>query len=164
MNKKHKKNQYYPIAINLNNQLVVVVGGGEVAERKVKGLLKTGARITVVSPQATPLLRRLAKQRRIKWVKRLVKHSDITRADIIIAATSDRVVNKRVSLWAKQRGILVNVVDQFSLSDFISPAVLRAERALVAVYTNGKDPIFSKDLKNFLQEHWDVFLSYRHRL
>jgi len=155
---------YYPIALNLKNKLALVVGGGEVSERKVKGLLKTGARITVVSSQATPLLRRLAKQRRIKWVKRPVKRSDITRADIIITATSDRVVNRRVSLWAKQRGILVNVVDQFSLSDFISPAVLRAERAVVAVYTNGKDPIFSKDLKDFLEEHWDVFLSYRHRL
>jgi len=155
---------YYPIALNLKNKFALAVGGGEVSERKVKGLLKTGARIMVVSPQATPLLRRLAKQRRIEWVKRLVKHSDITRADIIIAVTSDRVVNKKVSLWAKQRGILVNVVDQSSLSDFISPAVLRTAKAVVAVYTNARDPLLSKDLKNFLQEHWDVFLSYRHRL
>ncbi len=155
---------YYPIALNLKNKFALVVGGGEVSERKVKGLLKTGARIMVVSPQVTPVLRRLAKQRRIEWAKRPVKHSDIRGAEIVIAATSDRVVNKKVSLWAKQRGILVNVVDQSSLSDFISPAVLRAKRAVVAVYTNGKDPIFSKDLKNFLQEHWDVFLSYRHRL
>lgn len=155
---------YYPIALNLKNKFALIVGGGEVSERKVKGLLKTGARIMVVSPQVTPVLRRLAKQRRIKWVKRLVKHSDITRADIIIAATSDRVVNRRVSLWAKQRGILVNVVDQSSLSDFILPAVLRTAKAVVAVYTNARDPLLSKDLKDFLQEHWDVFLSYRHRL
>ena len=155
---------YYPIALNLKNKFALVAGGGEVSECKVKGLLKTGARIMVVSPQVTPVLRRLAKQRKIKWVKRPVKHSDIAGANIMIAATSDQLVNKKVSLWAKQRRILVNVVDQTHLSGFISPAVLRTERAVVAVYTNGKDPIFSKDLKNFLQEHWDVFLSYRHRL
>ena len=155
---------YYPIALNLENKFALVAGGGEVSERKVKGLLKIGARIMVVSPQVTPVLRRLAKQRRIKWLKRLVEDSDVAGANIVIAATSDRAVNKKVSLWAKQRKVLVNAVDQPRLSDFISPAVLRAAKATVAVYTNGKEPLFSKDLKNFLQEHWDVFLSYRHRL
>jgi len=155
---------YYLIALNLKNKLALVAGGGEVSERKVKGLLKTGARVTIVSPEMTPLLRRLAKQRKVRWLKRLVKESDIAGANVVIAATSDQAVNRRVSLWAKQRKILVNVVDQSRLSDFISPAVLRAERAIVAVYTNGKDPLLSKDLKDFLKEHWDVFLSYRHRL
>ncbi|MFH0913342.1 MAG: bifunctional precorrin-2 dehydrogenase/sirohydrochlorin ferrochelatase [Candidatus Omnitrophota bacterium] len=155
---------YYPIALNLKNKLALVVGGGEVSERKVKGLLKTGARVTIVSPEMTPLLRRLARQRKVKWVKRPVKEPDVAGANIIIAATSDQAVNRRVSLWAKQRKILVNAVDRPRLSDFISPAVLRAAKAIVAVYTNGRDPLLSKDLKDFLKEHWDVFLSYRHRL
>ncbi len=155
---------YYPIAINLRGRLAVIAGGGEVAERKVKGLLKTGGRITVVSPQATLYLRRLARQQKIRWIKRVVRAQDVSGAGIVIAATSERAVNKQVSLWVKKRGILVNVVDEPRLSNFISPAVLRAAKATLAVYTNGKDPLLSKDLKNFLEEHWDVFLSYRHRL
>lgn len=155
---------YYPVALKLKNRRALMAGGGEVSERKVKGLLKAGARVTVVSPGLTPDLRRLAREHRIRWTKRVIRRSDVTGADIVIAATSDSNENKRVSLWAQRRGIPVNVVDRAHLSDFISPAVLRAEKALVAVYTNARDPVLSRDLKDFLEEHWDVFLSYRHRL
>jgi len=58
----------------------------------------------------------------------------------------------------------VNVVDRARLSDFISPALLYMPKAIVAIYTEGKDPVLSRDLKNFLKERWDEFLSYRDRL
>ena len=157
------KTIYYPIAMGLRNKRVLVVGGGPVAERKIKTLLKFGARVHVISPSATAAIKRLSKRRNVLWVDRVVRSSDIKGIDIVIAATSDGSVNKKVSRWAREKSILVNVVDDPELSDFISPAVFRASKSVVAVYTHGKDPVLSRDLKNFLKEHWDEFLSYRNR-
>ena len=158
------KELYYPIALRLKDKPALVVGGGQVAERKVKTLLQFGARVCVVSPDLTIALRRLSKSSRIAWFNRVVRPSDVTGRDIIIAATSDTAVNKKISRWAKRQGILVNVVDRANLSSFISPAILLTPKAIVAVYTHGRDPALSRDLKNFLKENWDVFLSYRRRL
>ena len=81
--------------------------------------------------------------------------------------TDDAYIEGRIHVIApKVSGTVlkVNVVDNPSLSSFISPAVFRAGGAVVAVYTHGRDPVLSRDIKNFLKEQWDVFLSYRNRL
>jgi len=158
------KTYYYPIAIKLKNKRAIVIGGGQVAERKARTLLRFGALVYVVSPDLTAALRRLVKLRKITWIDRVVKTSDLEGAGLVIAATSDAAVNKKMSVLAKKRGILVNVVDRAPLSSFISPAIFSAPNAVVAVYTNGRNPVLSRDLKNFLKENWDVFLSYRDRL
>ena len=158
------KELYYPIALKLTGRTVLVIGGGQVAERKVKTLLGFGARIRVISPNLTISLKKLLQSRNITWTSRVVRSSDIKDYHIVIAATSDAAVNKNISKWAKRRGILVNVIDRAALSSFISPAILRTPKAVVAVYTHGQDPVLSRDLKNFLKESWDVFLSYRNRL
>ena len=155
--------RYYPIAVRLKNKKAVVVGGGIVAQRKVSGLLEAGARITVVSPALTPRLRALAKKKKIAWVEDRVSRGDIISADIAIAATSDRGVNKKVSEWSRKAGVLVNVVDDKKLSDFISPAVTKIGEAMITVYTDGRAPELSRDLKNFIKERGDDFISYRNR-
>ncbi|MCK9554348.1 bifunctional precorrin-2 dehydrogenase/sirohydrochlorin ferrochelatase [bacterium] len=155
---------YYPIAIKLKDRTAIVVGGGKVAERKVQTLLEFGACVRVISPELTARLQKLSRFRRITWTRRVVRSSDIKGADIVIAATSDVTVNKNVSRLAKRAGIQVNVVDNPALCSFISPAVFHASDAVVAVYTHGRDPVLSRDIKNFLKEQWDVFLSYRDRL
>jgi len=159
---KNKIN-YYPIAVKLKNKKALVVGGGAVAERKVKTLITAGACVKVVSPALTPQLKRLAKSGGILWTARTVRRSDLYGAAIVIAATSDNRVNRKVSRWAKERKTPVNVVDNPALSSFISPAVFRAGGAVVAVYTHGRNPVLSRDIKNFLKENWNVFLSYRNR-
>ena len=156
--------RYYPIALKLKNRIAVVAGGGLVSERKIKILLKAGARVRVISPILTPALRRLVKCHRIIWLPKKIQAADIYPADIVISATSESGANKKVSLWARKRKVLVNVVDRARLSDFISPALLYMPKAIVAIYTEGKDPVLSRDLKNFLKERWDEFLSYRDRL
>jgi len=156
--------EYYPVAIKLKDKITVVVGGGKVAERKVDSLLEAGGRVCLISPDATPGLNQLYEAGRIKWLRKRFNPQDLDSADFVIASTSDPEVNKKIRAWAKKHKILVNVVDQASLSDFISPAILRSGKAIVTVYTDGKDPGFSRDLKNFIKENWDVFLSYRRRL
>ena len=155
---------YYPVAIKVKEINALVVGGGKVAQRKAMGLLKAGARVTVISPKVTFVLDRLAKRAKLIWLKRKVSKPDIAKARIVIAATNDVLVNKNVSLWSKKRRILVNIVDNLSLSTFISPAVFKKHKAIIAVNSNGQDPELSRDLKNFLKGHWNEFLSYRRRL
>ena len=156
--------KYYPIAVRLKNKRAVVVGGGNVAERKIASLLDAGARVDVVSPKLTDKLSTLAKKGRVRWIKHTIEQKDLLKAYIVIAATSNHAANKKVSVWAQRRGRPVNIVDDQALSDFISPAVFKQQKAIIAVYTDGKDPVLSRDLRIFLEGHWDDFLSFRDRL
>lgn len=158
------KLNYFPIALNLENRKVLVVGGGKVAQRKVESLIFTKAKIKVVAPSTTVKLKSLSAQGEIKIYPRKLKNIDLRCLDLVIAATNDPEVNKKVSNWARRQKVFVNVVDRPALSSFISPAVLRKDKVTVAVYTNGKDPVLSRDLKNYLKEKWNDFLSYRDKL
>ncbi len=153
--------EYYPVAVNVKGAQVLVVGAGKVAGRKVTGLLKSKAKVTVIAPKVTAALERLAKKGKLSWLNRKVKKSDVAKARIVIAATNDTLTNKKVSSWSVRRGVLVNIVDNSTLSTFISPAVFKQRNAVIAINSNGRDPKLSRDLKNFLKEHWDEFLSYR---
>jgi len=154
---------YLPIAINLKNKRVIMVGGGGVAQRKVKTLLDAKALVVVIAPEVTSKIRLLVEKGTINWESRRVQESDIKKARLIVAATDSEEVNKDISRWAKQSKILVNVVDRQPISDFISPALLQQHEALIAVYTDGRDPVLSRDLKNYLKENWDDFLLFRNR-
>src|SRR3989338_3097712 len=99
---------YYPIALRLKGRQVLIAGGGKVAERKIKTLFKCGASVRVVSPDLAAGLRKLVNSGRIRWLNRRVKAADVRRADIVIAATSDAAVNKKISRWSKKKRILVN--------------------------------------------------------
>jgi precorrin-2 dehydrogenase/sirohydrochlorin ferrochelatase len=155
---------FHPIAIKIKNRKVVISGAGYVAERKVRNLLPCGAEIKVVAPTITSGLMRLAKNGRIKWIDRKVRKSDLMEADIIFAATDSAEMNKKVSIWANEKGKLINLVDNSVLSSFISPAIVRRRKAIIAVYSDGKSPELSRDIKNFLKDNWDEFISYRKRL
>jgi siroheme synthase-like protein len=156
--------KYYPIAVRLKNKKAVVVGGGVVAERKVEGLLSAGARVSVVAPVLTKDLAAHAKKGSIVWIEGVARRRHLAGADIVIAATSDSNINKKVSAWTKRAHRPVNVVDDQQLSNFISPAVFKRQKAIVAVYTDGRDPALSRDLRIFLEGHWDDFISFRDRL
>ena len=155
---------YYPIASNVRLEKVLIVGAGAVAQRKAKSFLNAGALVKMVSPVVTAQVSRWAVSDIIVLVRRRVRRADVSGARLVIAATDDAAVNRQVSMWARQKGIPVNVVDCPELSDFISPAVFRSKRAILAVYTDGRDPVLSRDLKNFLKERWNEFIAYRNRL
>lgn len=155
---------YYPVALKAEGVNALVVGGGKIAQRKALVLLEAGAKVTVISPKVTIALGRLAKKSKLKWLSRKVSKNDIAKARIVIAATNDVLVNKNVSLWSMKRGVLVNIVDNSSLSSFISPAVFKKNKIIIAVNSGGRYPELSRDLKNFLKEQWGEFLSYRRRL
>ena len=129
---------YYPIVLKIGRKPVLVVGGGEVAEAKVNALLDAGARVTVVSPQATAQLRTLAQAGAILWHPRRYQASDVEGAFLVISATNDQGIQEAVWQDAQRRSVLVNTVDQSDRCDFILPSVIREQDVLVTVSTSGK--------------------------
>jgi precorrin-2 dehydrogenase len=159
--KRAKDTAYYPLALNVKGKLAVIAGGGKVAIMKVQALLKAGAIVRIVSPDLIPQLEKLHKTGKIEWIPRNIRSVDLKEAIIVIAATNDENVNKKVSDWANKKNILINVVDQPAISNFISPAVFRKKEAIIAVFTNGISPPLSRDIKNFLETRWNEFLAFR---
>lgn len=139
--------RYYPAFLDVQGKSCVVVGGGIVAWRKAKALLDSGAQVTVVSPQVVRPLQRLSRQRRLRWVRRRVRASDLASAFLVVAATDDQPVNRAVSRWAVRRHRLVNVVDQPALCSFIVPSVMRRGALTMAISTSGVSPALSKWLR-----------------
>jgi len=152
----------YPIFLNLQERRCLVVGGGEVALRKVQSLFKNGARVTVVAPTATEFLRRMASKGEIALSLRKYRESDLEGAFMVIAATSDRKVNSAVSMDARRRGVLVNVVDSPGECDFYVPSVVARGDLVLAVSTGGKSPALARKIREDLERaygpEYDRFL------
>jgi len=151
--KMHKEIcSYYPILLNIQDKKCLVVGGGEVALRKVKALLEHGANIEIVSPDFCPELNQLVKEGTIKAAQRDYKPEDLEDAFIAIAATNDNKINENVSVEARRVGILVNVVDDPNSSDFIVPSYFRRGDIIVAVSTSGRSPALARKIRSELEK------------
>jgi four helix bundle protein len=141
--------QSYPITLtNMSDVLVVVVGGGAVGMRKVKGLLAVGAAVRLISPMATEDLRNLAAAGQISWLPREYAVGDLDEALLVFAATNQRAVNAMVASDAAERGILCNVADAPDEGSFHLPAVYRGAQATIAVSTGGANPAGAKRLRD----------------
>ena len=104
--KQQTKMAYYPIFLDLENQNVLVVGGGEIAERKILNLLKYGCRIHVVSPELTSQLEKLVVEKKIQHIPEQSLNEAMSEAYMVIAATDDPVVNGQIASRAKEQGLL----------------------------------------------------------
>lgn len=144
--------RYYPVFLDLKERPCVVIGGGRVAERKVKTLLKAGARVKVISPQLTAPLARLKEQKRISHLARPYRQSDLRGAFLAIGATDDRSINERIFREAAAVRIPVNVVDDPAHSSFIVPSVVKKKDLLVAISTSGKSPALARVLRQKLEK------------
>jgi len=144
--------KYYPINLNIKGKLCVVIGGGKVAERKVKNLLRYGGRVRVVSPDLTDRLSKWASQGRMDYTRSEYRASHLKGAFLVHAATSDRKVNAEIARDAAKRRLLVNVVDSAAESTFILPAVLRNRGISIAVSTNGLSPAKSVRVRDRIKE------------
>ncbi len=142
---------YYPVFIDVTRRKCVVVGGGEVAEGKVAGLLDAGATVTVIAPEVTPRLAEWVAAGRVRHVPRAYQEGDLADAFLVIGATDDPEVNARVWAEATARGLLVNVVDDPPRCVFIAPAVVRRGDLIVAISTSGKAPALAARLRQWLE-------------
>jgi precorrin-2 dehydrogenase/sirohydrochlorin ferrochelatase len=141
---------FYPIFVDLSGRRCVVVGGGEVANRKARKLLQARAGVVVISPEILPELESVA----VEVHRRAYEEGDLEGAYLAFAATNSREVNAAVAREAKERSIPVNVADKPSEGDFALPSTLRRGRLQVAVSTGGASPTLARKIKEELE---DVF-------
>lgn len=146
--------EYYPIFLNLKERSCTVVGGGRVAERKVKGLLACDARVTVISPELGPGLAVICEQGGITWLERTFRKGDLAEVFLVIAATDDTGVQQLVHQEAIQRNILLNVADVPDLCGFILPATHRQGDLAISVSTGGKSPALARQLRLELEKRF----------
>lgn len=147
--KVHEENESYPqyaLMLNLMNKKAVVVGGGQVAGRKIKQLLVCGAKVLVVSPVLTGDLEELAGEQRIEVRRKPYSTEDLQGACLIFAATDDPEVNQLVAEDAHQAGIFVNIAHASEGSDFTNPAVLRYGHVQINVSTGGASPTLTRHI------------------
>lgn len=140
---------YYPIAVDVTGKPCLIIGGGEVAYRKLVALVECGAVVTVISPEIDP---RMEPFEGTTLIHRKFQPGDTTGYVLVFAATRDRAVNAAVYEEAVSNNVPVNVVDDPELCSFIVPAVVRRGDLMIAVTTSGKSPALSKKIRRELQE------------
>jgi uroporphyrin-III C-methyltransferase/precorrin-2 dehydrogenase/sirohydrochlorin ferrochelatase len=142
---------YLPIFLHLADQPCAVIGGGEVAARKVALLRSAGARVTVTAPQLCPALAELAARGDIAHRAERYSPAALDDVALVIAATDDRAVNAEVSRLARARRIPVNVVDDPELCSFIMPAIVDRSPVVIAASTGGASPVLARLLRARLE-------------
>lgn len=147
-------NSLYPINLNLSGRKVSVIGGGKIAERKVKGLLATGALIDVVSPELSLELKKWLEDNQFTWREMHFSPEVIEGAFMVIAATNDHITNQWVKESAQSQQ-LVCLVDDPGQSDFLLPSNLRRGKLTISVSTCGASPILAKKIRDHLAQSFD---------
>jgi uroporphyrin-III C-methyltransferase/precorrin-2 dehydrogenase/sirohydrochlorin ferrochelatase len=143
-------NNLYPIFLQLQGRPCTVIGGGDVAFRKVRGLLDAGARVTVVSPALAPGLARLRDDGAIRWIPRRYLRGDLAGAFLAFSAADDPAASEDATDEAEERGIPLNTADRQDLSSFHLPAVVARGDIKAAISTGGKSPALAAELKERL--------------
>jgi precorrin-2 dehydrogenase/sirohydrochlorin ferrochelatase len=138
---------FYPVFLNLKGKRVVVIGGGEVADRKIQSLMDTGASILVVSPEVTSGIASLFEQKRIHLFNRHYVAGDCAGAALVFSATGDAEISRAVYEEATALGIFINTADQPAQCSFIMPAVVRRGDIGVAISTSGTSPALAARLR-----------------
>ena len=143
--------KYYPICLDIKDKLCVVVGGGNVATRKIKTLLKCGANVKVVSQDLSNVLKGIIKKRLIQYRKGNYRKSDLKGSFLTIGATNNSKINKKISKDTKNMKILVNIVDNPKLSNFTVPSVFKRGNLMVSISTDGVSPALSKAIRKWFE-------------
>ncbi|NMH66022.1 precorrin-2 dehydrogenase/sirohydrochlorin ferrochelatase family protein [Shewanella salipaludis] len=143
--------QYFPLFVDTTELKVLVVGGGEVASRKLDLLTRTRAEIRVISPEVSGDILAYETSGRIGLWRRGATEADIQDWDLIYLATADDRLNAELAALARTRGIWVNVVDSPQHCRFITPSIVDRGRLVVAISTAGAAPVFARDIRARLE-------------
>ena len=154
-NSQNRVHPYYPAFIDIENKKVLVAGGGQVARRKIETFIEFGAKVNVISIGLCPELEQLSKNGLINFLGSEFYESYLDGILIVVAATDDKEFNRRLSISAKKRGILVNAVDQPEDCSFIVPSIVRRGSLLIAVSTCGKSPALAKKIRSDIEVLYD---------
>ncbi len=142
---------FYPVFLNLTGRRCVIIGGGQIAEGKISKLLDSGAKIIVISPDATQGIRSFTERGQIELDLRKYQQGDLQGAFLVIAATNDRVVNQEIFEEAEKQGILLNAVDDMPRCSFIAPSIVEKGPVTVAISTGGASPALARKLRENME-------------
>ena len=149
--------KYYPMMVNIENKKCLVVGGGNVAYRKLNELIEYGSKVTLISRELNENLDSLVKanDKSIIYIKDSYKKEYIDGAFMVIAATNDSEINFKIAKDCEGENIPVNVVDDPYGSSFIVPAKVKRGDLTILISTNGKCPFYTKFLRKRLETQFD---------
>ncbi len=165
---------YFPMFVDMTKRECLIVGGGNVAYRKVIVMLDFGAKVTVVAEDICDELRKLTiddiasedktgsytanKENRITFIKRRFERKDCDGMEMVIAATDDSVLNHEIAEYCKAKDIMVNAVDQKADCSFIFPSYIKEKNLVAAFSSGGNSPVMTQYLKGKEQEILTPFL------
>ena len=142
---------FFPVFFNIRNRHCLLIGGGQVAARKVKLLNKAGAKITVIAPKLCAELQQKKLQTDIEHINKTFELTDLNGFLLVIAATNDEATNQYISEYCHKHNIPVNVVDSPSQCSFIVPSILDRSPVMIAVSTGGTAPVLARQLRSRLE-------------
>jgi precorrin-2 dehydrogenase / sirohydrochlorin ferrochelatase len=142
---------YYPIYLDITSRRCIVVGGGDVAERKVRRLIECGAHVVIIGKAVTPELEVMIREGRIDQIHDDYDEVYIHDAFLVIGATDRDEVNARISADARKRGIMINIVDDPDRCDFILPSLFQQGDLSIAISTGGKSPALAKKIREDME-------------
>ncbi len=145
---------YIPIFFDVTGRPCVVIGGGEVAARKVESLLEAGARVTVVSPRLSPALQVAVARGLVTHIARDYAPGDIRGCVLVYAATDDPKLHRELAAEARTLGIPINVADVPELCSFVAPAVVKRGALQIAISTGGASPAFAARIRRELENRF----------
>lgn len=146
------QDSFYPVTLKLQGRCCLVVGGGSVAARKVANLLECGAEVRLVSPDITEELTEEVRRGRIDYLKRVFEQGDLDGVYLVISATDNAELNRKIAGYCEALCIPVNVVDNPELSTFFVPSVVRRGPLCISISTGGNSPLFARRLRETLEQ------------
>ncbi len=148
--------KYYPVCLDVRNKDCLVVGGGQVASRKVKTLIGCGANVEVIAPYFSGELTKMEENHgdRLRLIHRVYEAGDVAGRFLVIGATDDEAENRRISADAEKNNILCNIADVPDACSFILPSIIKRGDLLLAISTSGNSPAFAKHLRKTLEKEF----------
>ena len=145
----------YPIMLNMSGQQAVIIGGGDVAVRKLSDLIFAGANIKIISPEFNDEIIKVSElfKDRITLIKRKYEKNDLDAALLVFSATNDADINREIFNDAKERNILINAADDPSNCSFYIPSFIRRGDLILSVSTSGASPAMAARLRREIEKH-----------
>ena len=142
---------YLPVFLDIKNKPCLVVGGGQIASRKISLLVRAQAEITVIAPEITPEIHDQAHDGAVTWRQKRFSADDLKDYQLVMAATDNRKVNAEIAAQCKQRNIWVNAADDVHSCNFILPSIIDRSPVQIAVSTGGASPVLARTLRAKLE-------------
>ncbi|WP_343155057.1 siroheme synthase CysG [Buchnera aphidicola (Kurisakia onigurumii)] len=143
--------EYFPLFLNLKKKRILIIGGGEVAKRKVFLLLRSGALIQIIAKNICMDLNKLVLQKKIEWISTIFHEKHLKKVFLVISATNDKVLNSKISNLSTKNFLFVNIVDDKSKCSFIFPSIIDRNPVIISLTSSGYSPVLLKLIREKIE-------------